>query len=134
MFPSQLRQRQRRRDSHHLNTSTNANANANLSTDKATHNTRRSDGAGGANSQGGMGSAGRSGHIHVYDYRHPPDFGRIPDPEDIFGSLEVDGSGGFVDGGGGGRGVGLIGFVRGMGCEFLLSFSGGGDGREEDEC
>ncbi|KAI4181544.1 MAG: hypothetical protein LQ346_006748 [Caloplaca aetnensis] len=56
------------------------------------------DGAGGANSQGGMGGAGRGGHIHVYDYRHPPDFGRIPDPEDIFGSLEVDGAGNFVDG------------------------------------
>jgi hypothetical protein len=30
--------------------------------------------------------------------RHPPDFGRIPDPEDIFGSLEVDADGGFTDG------------------------------------
>ncbi|KAL8713773.1 MAG: hypothetical protein Q9220_002300 [cf. Caloplaca sp. 1 TL-2023] len=56
------------------------------------------DGAGGASSRGGMGGAGRGGHIHVYDYRHPPDFGRIPDPEDIFGSLEVDGAGRFVDG------------------------------------
>ncbi|KAI4140869.1 MAG: hypothetical protein LQ341_003673 [Variospora aurantia] len=56
------------------------------------------DGAGGANSQGGIGGAGRGSHIHVYDYRHPPDFGRIPDPEDIFGSLEVDGQGRFVDG------------------------------------
>ncbi|KAL8731020.1 MAG: hypothetical protein Q9166_003671 [cf. Caloplaca sp. 2 TL-2023] len=55
------------------------------------------DGAGGASSQGGMGGAGRGGHIHVYDYRRPPDFGRIPDPEDIFGSLEVDGEGKFVD-------------------------------------
>ena len=34
----------------------------------------------------------------MYDNRRPPDFGRIPDPEDIFGSLEVDGSGRFVDG------------------------------------
>ncbi|KAL8779282.1 MAG: hypothetical protein Q9213_007014 [Squamulea squamosa] len=56
------------------------------------------DGAGGASSQGGMGGAGRGGHIHVYDYRHPPDYGRIPDPGDIFGSLEVDGKGEFVDG------------------------------------
>ncbi|KAL8818963.1 MAG: hypothetical protein Q9223_002504 [Gallowayella weberi] len=56
------------------------------------------DGAGGASSQGGAGGAGRGGHIHVYDYRHPPDYGRIPDPEDIFGSLEVDGQGMFVDG------------------------------------
>ncbi|KAI4225454.1 MAG: hypothetical protein LQ349_007062 [Xanthoria aureola] len=56
------------------------------------------DGAGGASSQGGTGGGGRGGHIHVYDYRHPPDYGRIPDPEDIFGSLEVDAGGGFVEG------------------------------------
>ncbi|CAD6583605.1 MAG: hypothetical protein ASARMPREDX12_001318 [Alectoria sarmentosa] len=58
----------------------------------------RGDGAGGASSQGGAGGGGRGGYIHVYDERHPPDFGRIPDPEDIFGSLEVDGEGKFVDG------------------------------------
>ncbi|KAK3170582.1 hypothetical protein OEA41_002663 [Lepraria neglecta] len=56
------------------------------------------DGAGGASSQGGAGGGGRGGYIHVYDERHPPDYGRIPDPEDIFGSLEVDGQGNFVDG------------------------------------
>ena len=56
------------------------------------------DGAGGASSQGGAGGGGRGGFIHVYDERHPPDYGRIPDPEDIFGSLEVDGIGNFVDG------------------------------------
>ena len=56
------------------------------------------DGAGGASSQGGAGGGGRGGYIHVYDYRHPPDYGRIPEPEDIFGSLEVDGKGDFVDG------------------------------------
>jgi hypothetical protein len=33
----------------------------------------------------------------VYDLRHPPDFGRIPNPEDIFGSVEVDGRGRFVE-------------------------------------
>lgn len=33
----------------------------------------------------------------MYDLRHPPDFGRIPDPEDIFGSVEVDGRGRFVE-------------------------------------
>lgn len=38
------------------------------------------------------------------DLRHPPDFGRIADPEDIFGSLEVDGHGEFVKGGGGAEG------------------------------
>ncbi len=58
----------------------------------------RGDGAGGASAQGGHGGAGRGGYIHVYDLRHPPDFGRIPEPEDIFGSLEVDGEGNFVDG------------------------------------
>jgi hypothetical protein len=34
----------------------------------------------------------------VADQRRIPDFGRIPDPEDIFGSVEVDGQGKFVDG------------------------------------
>lgn len=52
---------------------------------------------GGASDQAGMGSGGRGGWIHVSDQRHPPDFGRIADPEDIFGSLEVDGRGHFVD-------------------------------------
>lgn len=55
-------------------------------------------GAGGASSQGGMGGAGRGGYIHVADQRNPPDFGRVAWPEDIFGSLELDGSGNFVDG------------------------------------
>lgn len=34
----------------------------------------------------------------MWDTRHPPDFGRIPEPEDIFGSLEVDARGAFIDG------------------------------------
>lgn len=55
------------------------------------------DGAGGASSQGGAGGGGRGGYIHVYDLRNPPDYGRIPWPEDIFGSLEVDSDGNFVD-------------------------------------
>ncbi|GAB7350011.1 hypothetical protein MBLNU459_g0686t1 [Dothideomycetes sp. NU459] len=54
------------------------------------------DGAGGASSQGGAGGGGRGGHIHVSDQRNPPDYGRIAWPEDIFGSLEVDGEGNFV--------------------------------------
>lgn len=58
------------------------------------------DGAGGASSQGGMGGAGRGGYIHVSDQRQPPDFGRVAWPEDIFGSLEVDGEGRFTDGDG----------------------------------
>ena len=56
------------------------------------------DGAGGASSQGGAGGGGRGGHIHVSDQRNPPDYGRTAWPEDIFGSLEVDGTGNFVDG------------------------------------
>ncbi|KAF2215570.1 hypothetical protein CERZMDRAFT_34741 [Cercospora zeae-maydis SCOH1-5] len=56
------------------------------------------DGAGGASAQGGMGGAGRGGYIHVSDQRYPPDFGRVAYPEDIFGSLELDSRGNFVDG------------------------------------
>lgn len=48
--------------------------------------------------------------MHVSDTRNPPDYGRIAWPEDIFGSVEVDGEGGFVAAGEGeggkGRGVG----------------------------
>ncbi|KAI9797566.1 MAG: hypothetical protein M1835_007830 [Candelina submexicana] len=56
------------------------------------------DGAGGASAQGGMGGAGRGGWVHVSDQRNRPDFGRIAWPEDIFGSIEVDGHGRFVGG------------------------------------
>ncbi|KAF8863655.1 hypothetical protein BDZ45DRAFT_106877 [Acephala macrosclerotiorum] len=59
------------------------------------------DGAGGASSQGGAGGGGRGGWVHVSDLRAPPDYGRIAWPEDIFGSLEVDGRGEFVEGGNG---------------------------------
>lgn len=63
------------------------------------------DGAGGASSQGGAGGGGKGGWVHVSDLRAPPDYGRIAWPEDIFGSLEVDGRGEFVEGdGGNGRG------------------------------
>ncbi|KAF2475242.1 uncharacterized protein BDR25DRAFT_213652 [Lindgomyces ingoldianus] len=58
------------------------------------------EGAGGAIQQGGMGGANRGGWIHVSDSRNPPDWGRIAWPEDIFGSLEVDGEGRFVADGG----------------------------------
>ncbi|KAJ5662328.1 uncharacterized protein N7477_009944 [Penicillium maclennaniae] len=54
------------------------------------------DSAGGASGQGGAGSAGRGGWIHISDNRRPPEYGRIAWPEDIFGSLEVDGHGQFV--------------------------------------
>lgn len=53
-------------------------------------------GAGGASAQGGAGGGGVGGYIHVSDMRNPPDYGRIAWPEDIFGSLEVDGEGKFV--------------------------------------
>lgn len=59
---------------------------------------RQQTGSAGASDQGGHGSAGRGGWVHVSDLRHPPDFGRIAEPEDIFGSVEVDGNGQFVDG------------------------------------
>ncbi|KAE8348903.1 hypothetical protein BDV28DRAFT_73998 [Aspergillus coremiiformis] len=54
------------------------------------------DSSSGASGQGGVGSAGRGGWIHLSDSRRPPDYGRIAWPEDIFGSLEVDGDGSFV--------------------------------------
>jgi hypothetical protein len=65
---------------------------------KASTNQRTGDGAGGASSQGGAGGGGRGGYIHISDSRAPPDYGRIAWPEDIFGSLEVDGAGEFVVG------------------------------------
>ncbi|KAF1976759.1 hypothetical protein BU23DRAFT_12094 [Bimuria novae-zelandiae CBS 107.79] len=59
-------------------------------------NKRSGDGAGGANHQAGMGGGNKGGWIHVSDERNPPDWGRIAWPEDIFGSLEVDGDGQLV--------------------------------------
>ncbi|KAI5860298.1 hypothetical protein GGS23DRAFT_244313 [Durotheca rogersii] len=53
-------------------------------------------GGGGASAQGGAGGAGIGGHIHLSDRRNPPDYGRIAWPEDILGSIEVDGSGAIV--------------------------------------
>lgn len=61
-------------------------------------NRRANTGSSGASDQGGAGSGGQGGWVHVSDNRHPPDFGRIAEPEDIFGSVEVDGSGAFTDG------------------------------------
>ncbi|KAI1133459.1 hypothetical protein F5Y10DRAFT_229081 [Nemania abortiva] len=53
-------------------------------------------GAGGASAQGGAGGAGVGGHVHLSDLRNPPDFGRIAFPEDILGSIEVDGNGKII--------------------------------------
>lgn len=53
-------------------------------------------GAGGASAQGGAGGAGVGGHVHLSDLRNPPDFGRIAFPEDILGSIEVDGHGNII--------------------------------------
>lgn len=61
-------------------------------------NRRTTTGSSGASDQGGAGSGGQGGWIHISDNRHPPDFGRIAEPEDIFGSVEVDGQGRFTDG------------------------------------
>lgn len=60
-------------------------------------NRRTSTGSAGASDQGGAGSGGQGGYIHVSDNRHPPDYGRIAEPEDIFGSLEVNADGTFTD-------------------------------------
>ncbi|ESZ96868.1 hypothetical protein SBOR_2733 [Sclerotinia borealis F-4128] len=59
---------------------------------------KKDSGAPPSASQGGAGSSGHSGYIHLSDTRAPPDYGRIAYPEDIFGSLEVTGSGKFVAG------------------------------------
>ncbi|ETS74915.1 hypothetical protein PFICI_13399 [Pestalotiopsis fici W106-1] len=53
-------------------------------------------GAGGASAQGGAGGGGVGGYVHLSDLRNPPDFGRIAWPEDIMGSIEVDGHGQIV--------------------------------------
>ncbi|KAI1204652.1 uncharacterized protein F4807DRAFT_446202 [Annulohypoxylon truncatum] len=53
-------------------------------------------GGGGASAQGGAGGAGVGGHIHLSDLRNPPDYGRIAWPEDILGSIEVDGYGNII--------------------------------------
>ncbi|KAL5117058.1 hypothetical protein ACEQ8H_005017 [Pleosporales sp. CAS-2024a] len=47
---------------------------------------------------GSRGAAGHGGFLHVSDGRNPPDYGRIAWPEDIIGSVEVDGHGRFADG------------------------------------
>ncbi|KAL8418440.1 hypothetical protein RB594_001872 [Gaeumannomyces avenae] len=41
----------------------------------------------------GGSSSSSSGWVHLSDTRNPPDFGRIAWPEDILGSVEVDGQG-----------------------------------------
>ena len=48
--------------------------------------------------QGGAGGAGHGGFVHISDSRNPPDYGRIAWPEDIIGSVEVNGDGTFTDG------------------------------------
>lgn len=53
-------------------------------------------GGGGASAQGGAGGGGVGGYVHLSDSRNPPDFGRIAWPEDILGSIEVDGNGSIV--------------------------------------
>lgn len=80
------------------------------------------DGAGGASSQGGAGGGGRGGWVHVSDLRAPPDYGRIAWPEDIFGSLEVDGQGNFVDGTGNWQGSGTYRVVTREGILGLTDF------------
>ncbi|KAF8456429.1 hypothetical protein BDZ91DRAFT_745580 [Kalaharituber pfeilii] len=43
-------------------------------------------------------AAPTGGWVHISDERNPPDWGRIPDPEDIFGSVEVDAKGNIREG------------------------------------
>lgn len=52
--------------------------------------------AGGAAGQGGAGGAGVGGYVHLSDLRNLPDYGRIAFPEDILGSVEVDGHGKII--------------------------------------
>ncbi|MCJ1259263.1 hypothetical protein MMC24_007099 [Lignoscripta atroalba] len=80
------------------------------------------DGAGGASSQGGAGGGGRGGYIHVSDQRNPPDYGRIAFPEDIFGSLEVDSEGRFVDETGNYQNSGTYRVITREGCLGLSPF------------
>jgi hypothetical protein len=67
----------------------------------ARRSTRSTDGGGAGPSaaQGGTGGGGRGGWVHVGDARRPPDWGRVHDPEDIFGSVEVDARGRVLEGG-----------------------------------
>ncbi|KXJ87660.1 hypothetical protein Micbo1qcDRAFT_236207 [Microdochium bolleyi] len=58
--------------------------------------TKSGDSGSGASGQGGAGGGGVGGHVHLSDLRNPPDFGRIAWPEDILGSIEVDGQGEVV--------------------------------------
>ncbi|KAJ5905332.1 uncharacterized protein N7473_002248 [Penicillium subrubescens] len=67
--------------------------------------TEAGDSSGGASGQGGAGGAGKGGWIHISDNRRPPSLDELHGtalmwPEDIFGSLEVDGHGQFVGGDG----------------------------------
>ncbi|MCJ1340439.1 hypothetical protein MMC09_005735 [Bachmanniomyces sp. S44760] len=80
------------------------------------------DGAGGASSQGGAGGGGQGGFIHVSDQRAPPDYGRTAWPEDIFGSLEVDAQGRFVDGTGNYQNSGSYRVLTREGCLGLSPF------------
>jgi hypothetical protein len=59
---------------------------------------RQQTGSAGASDQGGYGGAGRGGWVHVSDQRQIPEYGRIAEPENIFGSVEVEADGSFVDG------------------------------------
>ena len=62
------------------------------------------------------------GFMHVADERNPPAYGRIPEPEDIFGSLEVSADGGFVDGTGGYQQSGTYRILTREGCLGLSDF------------
>lgn len=83
-------------------------------------------GGGPTSAQGGMAgldtAKSRGGWIHVSDNRNPPDWGRIAWPEDIFGSLEVDGEGNFVDGTGNWQSSGTYRIITNEGILGLTDF------------
>lgn len=71
------------------------------------------------------GGGTHGGWIHVSDLRNPPDYGRIAWPEDIFGSVEVDGRGRFSGGKGGWQDSGTYRIVTREGVLGLTEFMRG---------
>jgi len=78
-----------------------------------------------SDSSDGAGGAAHGGWIHVSDLRNPPDYGRIAWPEDIFGSVEVDGRGAFSGGNGGWQESGTYRIVTREGVLGLTEFMRG---------
>lgn len=73
-------------------------------------------------SQAGYGSGGQTGFMHVADERNAAAYGRIPEPEDIFGCLQVGADGEFVDGHGFYQDSGTYRVLTRKGCLGLSAF------------